>query len=243
MRNKYYKPLIIVLLLIPIASLAAEDIYKWTDNDGKAHFGSLPPSDNKAIKLKMEPINSIKRPKHNPPPLVTGKSSETEAIIPAQKYEAFYKNNETKYVYETRDGDRINPTYEYYNNGELKQKWVYNENLLDEPIHIKNHLTITSVSIVKEHRDSLKLNISYEFFINDTRSWLHIRPKPAKYINKKKLWLKKGQHSGQMTKTLSQDAPSSFQSDVLLCRLYDGRTREWVTIGHIDLIKIWKKNF
>lgn len=243
MHNKYYKPLLIVLLLLPIFSVVAEGIYKWTDKDGKAHFGSLPPSDNKSVKLKIEPINSIKRPQHNPPPLVTGNSSETKSTIPAQKYEAYYKNNETKYVYETRDGNRINPTYEYYNNGELKQKWVYNENLLDEPIHIKNHLTIISVSIVKEHRDSLKLNISYEFFIDNKKSWLNIRAKPGKYFNKKSLLLKKGRHSGQITKTLSLKAPSSFQSNVLLCRLYDGRIREWVTIGHIDLIKIWKKNF
>lgn len=243
MQNKPYTSLLIILFLLPVCSLQAEDIFKWTDENGKTHFGSNPPDNKKANKLNVTPINSIKMPKHQPKPHFETQPPNTKSQIPSQKYTSFYKNNEIKYSYRTRNGNRVNPTIENYNTGELKQKWAYPDNLLKEPIHVKGHLTITKVSIVKEHRDSLILKITYELFKNNKKSWLHFRPKPAKYFNKKKLLLKSGKNTEVITKTLSLKAPSTFQSANLLCRFYDGYTREWKTIGDIDLIKIWHKNY
>lgn len=243
MQNKSFLSLLITVMLLA-SSVHADDIYKWTDEDGKTHFGSKPPLNDKAVKLKIEPINSVKSPKQTATSLATDKDIVTKSTIPSQKFTSYYKNNRKKYYYETQNGNRVNPTYEYYNNGDLKQKWVYPANLLEEPIQVNGLLTISNISIVKEHRDSLKLKISYELFSNNKKSWLHFSPNPAKYFNKKNnLRLKHGKNTGEITKTLSLESPSSWQSDNLKFMFFDGTKREWITIGHVSLIKVWIKNY
>lgn len=56
----------VAALLAAAASAAAEDIYKWTDDDGHVHFGSQPPAGAKA--RKMAPAGSEPPPAATPAP-------------------------------------------------------------------------------------------------------------------------------------------------------------------------------
>jgi len=220
----------------------ADDVFQWTDKHGQVHFGSSPPNPETAKKIEVKPANSFKRPQ--PENTNQNTMDKVEATIPSHVYEGFYKNNQLKYQYTTRNGNRIDPTIEYYRSGDLKQKWLFSKNLLKEPLIAEDILIVHSIKIITEYRDSIKLQIQYALLV-DKKSWLSVRPKPLNYFDKKYLPLlpgeKTGTKTGIATKTLSLSAPDSVQSEQLIFRVYNGATKEWFTLGYTDFIKIWEK--
>jgi len=220
----------------------ADDVFQWTDENGQVHFGSSPPKPETAKKINVKPANSFKNP--HPENKSQNTIDKVESTIPSHVYKGFYKNNKLKYQYTTRNGNRIDPTFEYYRSGDLKQKRLFSKNLLKEPLIAEDILIVHSINIITEYKDSIKFQIQYELLV-DKKSWLSIRPKPLNYFDKKYLPLlpskKTGTKTGIAIKTLALSAPDSLQSEQLIFRVYNGANKEWFTLGYTDFIKIWEK--
>ena len=254
--RKIISYLILVLFLFSSSAmfLYADEIYKWVDEDGGVHYSKNPPNKNKANKVEIDSSNkSLPNkdddtfPKNNSTPVVDiddTKNLETKLSIPPQTYKSFYKNHKRKYFYSTANGLRVNPTLEYYNNGELKRKWSYGKNILEEPIKIDGLIVVNQVEVIEEHFDTLTMKVAYEFLKTskkNKRSWLNISPKPFDNFSSNKIMLDSGKNSINLTKKLSHKALNEIDSGSLQFRIYDFSKKEWLTLGEIDFIKIWKK--
>ncbi len=51
----------ILLLILLVTFAASADIYKWTDESGKVHFGDNPHQDQKVDKVEIKAINSFEQ--------------------------------------------------------------------------------------------------------------------------------------------------------------------------------------
>jgi len=178
--------------------------------------------------------------------IVTSVKPTSKAKIPSQVYKSYYKNKKIKYFYKTHDGKRLNPTNEYYNDGDLKQKWVYEENLLKSPLKLNKIITVTNISIIKEHRDTLTFGVTYHYHKNNKstvkKPWLYISLGPRDYFINKAMPLSPGRHSAELTRTVSLKAPIKFDTFDLTIKYHESNTDEWLTLDRIDLIKIWGRN-
>ena len=151
----------------------------------------------------------------------------------------FHSNDNLKIHYKTVDGLRVNPTLEYYNWGDIKQKVNYPGNLIDETIKVKNVLTINKISIQSEHFDSITFSVDYNFHLRNNGSWFFIRAGDDSKIKTKSLKLVPSVNTGEVSIKLLKNIKKAYDSYDLVLWYFNYHKDSWVKIGRTQLIKIW----
>lgn len=221
-----------------MTSSFAADIYKWIDEHGKIHFGESPPNDE-ATKVEVREPNTIDRLEIVVP--IGDGAQETESSLPSHIFKSYYQDDQLKFKYKTIAGVRINPTFEYYGWGDLKQKIVYPQNLLDKPITVKNMVTINNISVREEFLDSIIFDVSYKLHRTTKGSSFYLQMGYLPNYKNKTLKLVPGEDSGQSRARLKIKISEPYESEEIILRLYDHLKDNWSTIGRLDFVKIWSR--
>lgn len=50
-----YRTLFLILGLLMASSLAAQEVYRWTDEDGNVHYGDQPPPEEETERVRIDP--------------------------------------------------------------------------------------------------------------------------------------------------------------------------------------------
>lgn len=82
------------LLLLGLGSAGAQQIYKWTDAQGRVHYSSQPPRDVQAEPVRITPPPSARQPQTSPPGTAQQEPAPSTAQDdPAAAHQAAYREN------------------------------------------------------------------------------------------------------------------------------------------------------